>query len=92
MGHLIVIGSRISPAVTIDPGDGWHLRDTEIETVFGLDEAAFFEGFCPNCRVPLGGNPRNWCPQCRTHWNVIRPLSDADAETLGDLIADLPLG
>lgn len=39
--------------------------------VLPLDPAAFSEGFCPNCRVPLGGDARNWCPRCRAFWNAV---------------------
>lgn len=35
--------------------------------------AAVAEGFCPACLVPLGGNPRSWCPACKTYWNILRP-------------------
>jgi len=32
--------------------------------------AAFVsEGFCPDCRVPLAGDARNWCPSCTATWH-----------------------
>ena len=41
-----------------------------IKAVAPADPAAFFEGFCPNCHVPLAGDCRNWCPECRAFWNA----------------------
>lgn len=42
----------------------------ETMLILPADPAAFFEGFCPNCRVPLAGSVLNWCPQCKTYWNT----------------------
>jgi hypothetical protein len=33
------------------------------------DPAVFWEGFCPNCHVPLAGDARNFCPDCLAYWN-----------------------
>lgn len=46
-----------------------NLLDVTI-AVFPDDPAAFWEGFCPNCRVQLAGSVANWCPQCKTYWNA----------------------
>lgn len=43
-----------------------------IEEVIPIDENAFFEGFCPNCLMPLGGSHNNWCPSCHVFWNAIK--------------------
>lgn len=32
------------------------------------DPVAFWEGFCPDCHEPLGGDRLNYCLPCRTHW------------------------
>jgi hypothetical protein len=37
------------------------------------DALAFVsEGFCPNCRVQLAGDTRNWCPSCKATWHIRR--------------------
>ena len=36
----------------------------------GAQAAAVSEGFCPDCLVPLAGDPRTRCPGCRIYWRL----------------------
>lgn len=43
------------------------------------DELAFWEGFCPNCLVPLAGSCLNWCPRCHAYWGRLpEPAGEED--------------
>jgi hypothetical protein len=61
-----VLGTR-----TVTRPGGWLLAESV--QMFDQDQAnaAFYEGFCPACLVPLAGDVRNWCPQCRASWNLM---------------------
>lgn len=52
-------------------------NDASVMAVLAADPAAFFEGFCPNCRVRLAGDVLNWCPSCKTYWNAARKQEPA---------------
>lgn len=61
---------RVLGTVTVLPPAG-SPGTVESAVVIPVDPAVFFEGFCPNCRVPLDGRPRTWCPRCRAFWNAV---------------------
>lgn len=67
-GDLAASGRRHVYGSVSVPSYDWGLVETM--PVIPADPAAFFEGFCPNCHVPLGGDVRNWCPQCKAYWNA----------------------
>lgn len=67
MGKPLIVGLVSGLAVNARG----ELQSASLDMVDAIDPLALYEGFCPNCRNPLGGDSKIWCTECHASWHVI---------------------